>query len=317
MTQVSECVMLNAILPQKRYSQIWDSIVVDPSVKERLLRGMALSLNQRAKLPFEVTALHGLMLLYGPPGTGKTTLARGAAQQLCAIVPEERVRLLEVNIHGLVSGGRDPMAIYDLLCEYIPQLTESKYPTVMVLDEVESIAVSRGAASLSANSADVHRATNAVLAALDRNAIKQTKLITIATSNFVGALDEAFQSRVDTAIEMPLPDQKTVAGILSRTLQELAPAYPDMMALSQDHRLMRVAEEIVGADGRQIRKLVTEAMAVRMEVVKDPNLLSLEDMLAAGQHIFSQPSQQRLDGVDITAADRKAAAMAAGTGVPA
>jgi SpoVK/Ycf46/Vps4 family AAA+-type ATPase len=66
-------------MPDVRYANLWDSIIVDRSIKDRLLRSAALSLRLRAELPFEATALHGLAFLYGPPGTGKTTLARGLA----------------------------------------------------------------------------------------------------------------------------------------------------------------------------------------------------------------------------------------------
>ena len=75
--RVDECVMINEILPQPRFTRAWDSIITDPAVKQRLLHAVLLALPIRPRLPFEVTALHGLFTLYGPPGTGKTTLARG------------------------------------------------------------------------------------------------------------------------------------------------------------------------------------------------------------------------------------------------
>ena len=73
------------VMPDPRYAGLWDAIVVDGSVKERLLRGAVLNLRLRENLAFETTALHGLVLLYGPPGTGKTTLARGLAHALTNI----------------------------------------------------------------------------------------------------------------------------------------------------------------------------------------------------------------------------------------
>ena len=78
-------------------------------------------------------------------------------------------------------------------------------PTIVLLDEVESMAVARGAASLQANPADVHRATDAVLTALDDIAARAPHVFTVATSNFLEALDGAFVSRADIVVDVPLP----------------------------------------------------------------------------------------------------------------
>ncbi len=64
---VAECVVRNELVPLPRYEGLWDSIVVDRSVKDRLLRAAVLSLELRTTLPFHVTALHGLAVLTGPP----------------------------------------------------------------------------------------------------------------------------------------------------------------------------------------------------------------------------------------------------------
>ena len=44
--------------------------------------------------------------------------------------------------------------------------------------------------------------TDAVLTAMDRLTLEHPHVITVATSNFVGSLDEAFRSRADAAIEV-------------------------------------------------------------------------------------------------------------------
>src|SRR5258708_33427391 len=97
----SECGTVDELLPVPRYATAWDSIVVDIEIKDRLLHAGLLALMLRPVLTFEVTALHGLVLLYGPPGTGKTTLARGLAHELTRVVEGGRVRLIEINPHGL------------------------------------------------------------------------------------------------------------------------------------------------------------------------------------------------------------------------
>ena len=203
-------------MPDPRYAGLWDSIVVDGSVKERLLRGAVLNLRLRAELPFETTALHGLVLLYGPPGTGKTTLARGLAHELTKITTGRKARLIEIDPHGLMSAehGESQRAVTQLLTEHVPSLADDGMPTVVLLDEVESMAIARSEASLAANPADVHRATDAVLAALDSNTVDFSNLVFVATSNFVCALDEAFLSRVDVHIRVPTPDSSGIVEIL-------------------------------------------------------------------------------------------------------
>lgn len=278
--QVAECVTINEVLPKSRYSNLWGSIVTAASVKDQLLHGALLGLQLRKKLPFDVTALHGLVLLYGPPGTGKTTLARGAAQEMAPFLTGGKVRLIEINPHGLMSAehGQSQQKVYELLCEHLPSLAEDGMPTVVVLDEVESMTVARSAASLSANPADVHRATDAVLAALDRNAIDHPHIVTIATSNFTDALDEAFISRTDASINVPLPDFEAIHIILSKTLNDFGVVYPSLAALAGDKKISKVAKQLVGLDGRQVRKVVTHAMSRNIETVLEPSRLTLTQL---------------------------------------
>lgn len=294
--QVAECVTANFVLPQPRYSGMWRSIITSPQIKERLLHHALLGLQIRSKLSFDVTALHGLVLLYGPPGTGKTTLARGLAQEMSPLVSGGQVRLIEINPHGLMSAehGQSQQKVYELLCEHIPMLAEDRMPTVVILDEVESMTVARSAASLSANPADVHRATDAVLASLDRNATNHPHIVTIATSNFTAALDEAFKSRADASIKVPLPDVEAILAILGQTLSDFSVAYPPLALLAAEKRLSSVAKQLVGADGRQVRKVITDAMSRSIETVQDPSRLTLVQLLdSAKATTISAPQDGR------------------------
>jgi ATP-dependent 26S proteasome regulatory subunit len=164
-------------------------------------------------------------------------------------------------------------------------MVDDGLPTVVLLDEVESMVVARSQASLAANPADVHRATDAVLTAIDSNASAFPHLIFVATSNFTGAIDEAFLSRADVAIHVPAPDARGVLAILRATLDAMSIAFPPLARLSRSPELERVAHALAGMDGRRVRKTVSEAMLCRMDTVIEPGALNVEDLLSATHRI--------------------------------
>jgi AAA+ superfamily predicted ATPase len=280
---VADCVIVNRVMPDAAYERAWGSIVVDPRLKERLLHASLLAVHIRPQLPPEVTALHGLLLLYGPPGTGKTTLGRGLAYELASLLSPKEARLVEVNPHGLMSAehGQSQQRVFELLAKHIPDLASDGMPTVVLLDEVESMAVARSQASLQANPADVHRATDAVLTALDVIAREHPSIIVVATSNFASALDDAFKSRADAAIEIPLPSAEGIHAILRQTLREFGSAFPALEKLADEPGLETVARRLVGADGRRVRKLVTEALGRSKDTIRNPDKLTLRDIAEA------------------------------------
>jgi len=282
--KVQECVVSDQVVQETAEElALWEVIVVPPGVKERIRNHSLLSMILRPQVPFAVTGLHGLCTLYGPPGTGKTTLARGLPAQLARFVPGGEVRRIEVNPHGLMSAehGQSQQRVGELLAEHIPALAGDGRPTVVVLDEVESMAVARSETSLAANPADVHRATDAVLTALDDNARSHPHLFFVATSNFTKALDGAFLSRSDAAILVPLPTRGALQEILVSTILALAGKFPGLRELAGSPAVARAADMAAGMDGRRARKVVFEALSRRLETVLDPALLTGDDLAAA------------------------------------
>ncbi|MBD8873723.1 AAA family ATPase [Rhodanobacter sp. DHB23] len=282
-------------LPDAELSTLWDSIIVPAQLKDRLLSQALLNYTLRPNISRNDVPLHGVILLVGVPGTGKTSLARGLASKLAASLKPsgQTFRLVEVDPHALTSSamGKTQRAVSELFSQTISEHAANG-PTIVLLDEVETLAADRAKLSLEANPVDIHRATDAVLVQLDALAASHPNLLFIATSNFPQAIDDAFTSRCDLVIDVPLPAADAVAKILDSCLSAIAQKFPRVGKLTQAGGFADVARTAVGLDGRAIRKLVVSAMAMRKETALDPNQLSLSDLQSA----VAQVQASRLSG---------------------
>jgi pachytene checkpoint protein 2 len=275
------------VLPAEHHDRDWDAIIVPREVKERLLAQALLVLQHGRKLSMLSGLPHGLIVLAGPPGTGKTTLARGLAQVAAlALARVGATTLVEINPHAFPSDmlGESQRNVTRLLAETIPEIAARRPFTVVLVDEVESFAVSRSAASFEANPVDVHRATDAVLLGIDEIAKKLPAVLFVTTTNFIEAVDSAFLSRADLVMRFALPDTATIAKILESAIGELAVQWPAVRPLAEDRaRIGELAAMCEGWDGRRVRKLVLAALAQRLEVARDPSLLAWDDFVAAAR----------------------------------
>jgi cell division protease FtsH len=144
------------------------------------------------------------IIFYGPPGTGKTLFAKGIAESLNAAIyiisgPELKSKWVgegEANIRRLFARAR------------------ATAPSVIVFDELDSIASARTGGSDGASQAS-HSMVNQLLTEMDGFRKEQMVLI-IGTTNFPQSLDQAFlrPGRFEYQIEIPYPDWDDRRAIL-------------------------------------------------------------------------------------------------------
>lgn len=267
-----------AELPDPAWEDRWTRIVVPDDQKQRLRNYMAFSLLHRGRVGPVAMPVHGLVILSGPPGTGKTTLARGLAQRVAADL-DAPLLFVDINPHAFPSQllGESQRSVARLFERTLPDLARRGLPTVVLLDEVEALAVSRAGASLDTNPVDVHRATDAVLAGVDLVARTCPNVTFVATTNHRAGVDGAFLSRADIIEEIGYPGIEAIAMILADTLGELTRATLDQA------ELLALSEACATAqlDARQVRKLVLRAICERSELAREPEGITVADVAEA------------------------------------
>ncbi len=271
-------------LPNHDLSEMWNSIILDKSLKEKLLSQAVLNFTIRGKVERTVLPLHGVILLVGSPGTGKTSLARGLANKVAQSFKNGSFSLLEVEPHSLTSSamGKTQKAVSELFSQSIAESAATE-PTIVLLDEVETLAIDRSKLSLEANPIDIHRATDAVLVQLDLLAESHPNLLFIATSNFPDAVDQAFTSRCDLVLEIPLPNEEACRAIVVNSLEGLGKTYKKISKLTASTKMDELVKECTGLDGRTIRKVIGNGLASSPQVAMDPEQATIEDFINAAR----------------------------------
>jgi pachytene checkpoint protein 2 len=266
-------------LPDPAWQQRWGRIFVAPELKERLLSYVLFSLKHRARIGGVGLPIHGLVVLAGPPGTGKTTLAGGLADEAARQLGTS-VLFVDIDPHRFPSQmlGESQRGVARLFERTLPDLAKRGQPTIVLLDEVESLAVSRTGASLETNPVDVHRATDAVLSGIDHVSRDCPNVTFIATTNHIAGVDVAFLSRADLVEQIGLPGTKAIARILRDSLCELVPA--DRIEDAALHALATACADR-GLDARQVRKLVLRAASSSRALALAPEKVTLADVAAA------------------------------------
>lgn len=282
------------IIPNRYFVGIWDSIVVDDSIKQRLLGYCDSSIQfSEAKVNSSIISWNRLVLLYGPPGTGKTTLCKALAQKVY-IRNSHRYKsggvLLEINSHSLFSkwfseSGKLVMKLFDQIHDIADD--EDTFVCILI-DEVESIASTRSSSVRSNEPGDAVRVVNSVLTSLD-TLRRRPNVLVLCTSNMISSIDPAFRDRIDLQVHLGLPPLKARYQILHSCISELMQKgiiYPSIQinlehenmnptfsgsmhsldcSLTPEQMLNLIAYKCEGMSGRGLRKLPMKAHAFYLQ----------------------------------------------------
>lgn len=195
----------------------WDDIILPEETKERLLEFLAIARNKKKvyedwgfgrKMPYG----RGISaLFYGPPGTGKTMAASVIASEL-------GVQMLRIDLSQVVNKfvgetEKNIGRVFDEACD-----TQA----LLLFDEADALFTRR---------TEVHTSIDRY-ANLEVNYLLQRmeeyEGVTILTTNFKKAIDEAFERRIKIKVEFPFPDRNERAKLWQIMIPKEAPVTEDV-----------------------------------------------------------------------------------------
>ena len=199
------------------------------------------------------------ILLYGLPGTGKTMLAK-------AVANESEANFISIKGPQVFSKwvGESEKAVRKIFSK-----ARQVAPCIIFIDEIDSIAPSRGH-SIDSGSSD--RVVNQLLTELD--GIESLEdVVVIAATNRPDLIDPAVlrPGRLDRHVYIPVPDEKTRKKIFE--------VHTSNMPLAEDvdlDKLSKLTEKYVGSD---LAAICREAgmNALRKDI--ESEIVSMEDFM--------------------------------------
>ncbi|KRH92461.1 26S protease regulatory subunit 6B, partial [Pseudoloma neurophilia] len=203
--------MIPIVLDNERPDVRYDDIGGLETQKQEIIETVELPIKQ-----YELYKQIGIdpprgVLLYGPPGTGKTMLVK-------AVANATKATFIQVNGSEFVQKylGEGPKMVRDVF-----RLAREKSPSIVFIDEVDSIATKRFDAATSADR-EVQRVLLELLNQMDGFDVNVNVKVIMAT-NRADTLDPALlrPGRLDRKIEFPMPDKRQKRLVLNAITQKM------------------------------------------------------------------------------------------------
>jgi len=215
------------------------------------------------------------ILLYGEPGTGKTLLAKAVASSTNSTFIEVVGSELVQKFIG--EGAK--------LVKEIFQLARNKAPSIIFIDELDSLAAKRMEIGTSGER-EVNRTFMQLLAEIDGfKHLDNVKII--GATNRRDILDPAVlrPGRLDRLIKIPIPTKKAREDILK--------IHTRTMKLDKKINIERIIDEMEHFSGAEIKAVCTEAgyFAIR----KNRTKVIQEDFLKAIKKVKEKEEQEGED----------------------
>ncbi len=218
----------------------WGDVGGLKEVKERFKEAIQWPLEIPEKFQeFGIETPKGI-LLYGPPGTGKTLMAK-------AVANESDANFISIKGPEVLSKwvGESEKAIREVF-----RKARQAAPTIIFLDELDSIAPGRGSRGGDSNVTD--RIVNQLLTEMD-GMEEMENVIVIGGTNRPDIIDPALvrPGRFDRAMLVPAPDEEARLEILKVHTRDVP--------ITEDVDLEKIAKDTKGFVGADLEYLVREA----------------------------------------------------------
>ncbi|KAJ8557604.1 hypothetical protein K7X08_003229 [Anisodus acutangulus] len=222
---------LNSAIIREKPNVKWNDVAGLESAKQALQEAVILPV----KFPQFFTGKRRpwrAFLLYGPPGTGKSYLAK-------AVATEADSTFFSVSSSDLVSKW---MGESEKLVSNLFQMARESSPSIIFIDEIDSLCGQRGEGSESEASRRIKTELLVQMQGVGHDDDK--KVLVLAATNTPYSLDQAIRRRFDKRIYIPLPDLKARQHMFKVHLGDT----PHNLTESDFEQLARKTEGFSGSD---------------------------------------------------------------------
>jgi vacuolar protein-sorting-associated protein 4 len=235
----------------------WSDIAGLANVKQALREAIVLPIAKPELFTGARRPWSGI-LLFGPPGCGKTLLARAAATEC-------KATFFSASSADLLSKwlGESEKLISSLF-----KVARLKAPSLIFMDEIDSIATKRGEGSESGGERRVKTQLLSEIQGLKSTHDKP--LLVLGATNRPWDIDNAMLSRFEKRVHVPLPDMKARAGIFKIHTEGVNSALTE-----EDFVELSVRSE--GYSGRDIANVCREVIMLPVRELDMGGLLENSD----------------------------------------